>query len=159
MTTKKTFKGHSDYVMKVTFNPKDPNTFASASSDSTIKMWSINNPLPNFTLEGHREGVNDIDFYHGLDKPFLISGSDDKSVKIWDYLLKSCVHTIERHTYSVTSVAFLPGVPFFVSGSEDGIYILVYWRREFRLYGLKYFFFIKGQLDYGTRIPIAWRLR
>jgi coatomer subunit beta' len=32
------FEGHSHYVMQVTFNPKDNNTFASASLDRTIKV-------------------------------------------------------------------------------------------------------------------------
>ena len=33
-----TFEGHSHYVMMVAFNPKDANTFASASLDRTIKV-------------------------------------------------------------------------------------------------------------------------
>jgi coatomer subunit beta' len=32
------FEGHSHYVMQVVFNPKDTNTFASASLDRTIKV-------------------------------------------------------------------------------------------------------------------------
>lgn len=32
------FEGHSHYVMQVTFNPKDTNTFASASLDRSIKV-------------------------------------------------------------------------------------------------------------------------
>ena len=32
------FEGHSHYVMHVTFNPKDTNTFASASLDRSIKV-------------------------------------------------------------------------------------------------------------------------
>ena len=32
------FEGHSHYVMQVTLNPKDNNTFASASLDRTIKV-------------------------------------------------------------------------------------------------------------------------
>lgn len=32
------FEGHSHYIMQVTFNPKDTNTFASASLDRTIKV-------------------------------------------------------------------------------------------------------------------------
>nr|GMC71175.1 coatomer subunit beta'-2 [Ipomoea batatas]GMC74928.1 coatomer subunit beta'-2 [Ipomoea batatas]GMC77630.1 coatomer subunit beta'-2 [Ipomoea batatas] len=35
------FEGHSHYVMQVTFNPKDTNTFASASLDRTIKVRDI----------------------------------------------------------------------------------------------------------------------
>jgi coatomer subunit beta' len=33
-----TFEGHNHYVMMVMFNPKDANTFASASLDKTIKV-------------------------------------------------------------------------------------------------------------------------
>lgn len=33
------FEGHSHYVMQVAFNPKDTNTFASASLDRTIKVY------------------------------------------------------------------------------------------------------------------------
>ena len=33
-----TFEGHSHYVMQVEFNPKDSNTFASASLDRSIKV-------------------------------------------------------------------------------------------------------------------------
>jgi WD40 repeat protein len=32
------FEGHSHYVMQVIFNPKDANTFASASLDRTVKV-------------------------------------------------------------------------------------------------------------------------
>ncbi len=35
------FEGHSHFVMHVTFNPKDGNTFASASMDRTVKVWNI----------------------------------------------------------------------------------------------------------------------
>lgn len=35
------FEGHSHYVMQVTFNPKDTNTFASASLDRTIKVRTL----------------------------------------------------------------------------------------------------------------------
>jgi coatomer subunit beta' len=32
------FEGHTHYVMQVTFNPKDSNSFASASLDRTVKV-------------------------------------------------------------------------------------------------------------------------
>lgn len=51
--------------MQVVFNPKDTNTFASASLDRTIKVWSIGQPTPNFTLEGHDKGVNCVDYFNG----------------------------------------------------------------------------------------------
>ncbi len=50
---------------QVVFNPKDTNTFASASLDRTVKVWSLGQPVPNYTLEGHEKGVNTIDYYTG----------------------------------------------------------------------------------------------
>lgn len=64
--------------MQVTFNPKDTNTFASCSLDKTVKVWNLGSSTPNYTLEGHKNGVNCVDYYTGADKPYLISGADDK---------------------------------------------------------------------------------
>jgi len=48
-------------------------------------VWQLGSPNPNFTLEGHEKGVNCVDYYTGGDKPYLISGADDRLCKIWDY--------------------------------------------------------------------------
>lgn len=77
--------------IQVTFNPKDTSTFASASLDRTVKVWSIGQPTPNFTLEGHEKGVNCVDYFSGGDRPYLLSGADDKLAKVWDYQTKACV--------------------------------------------------------------------
>jgi hypothetical protein len=108
--------------MMVTFNPKDPNTFASASLDKTIKIWGLGSSVPYFTLEGHEKGVNCIDYYHGAEKPYLISGADDKTVKIWDYQNKACVQTLEGHSQNVSVACFHPELPIILSGSEDGMH-------------------------------------
>ena len=79
--------------MQVVFNAKDANTFCSASLDRTLKVWQLGSNQPNFTLEGHEKGVNCVDYYTGGDKPYLISGADDRMVKIWDYQNKTCVQT------------------------------------------------------------------
>lgn len=55
----------SPSTAQVAFNPKDTNTFASASLDRTIKVWSVGQPTPNFTLEGHEKGVNCVDYFNG----------------------------------------------------------------------------------------------
>ena len=60
---------HTPACMQVTFNPKDSNTFASASLDRTVKVWSIGQPTPNFTLEGHEKGVNAVDYFTGGERP------------------------------------------------------------------------------------------
>lgn len=30
-----------------------------------VQVWSIGQPTPNFTLEGHDKGVNCVDYYNG----------------------------------------------------------------------------------------------
>lgn len=83
------FDGHSHYVMQVKINPKDTNTFASASLDRTIKVWGLGSPVPHYTLEGHERGVNCVDYYPSGDKPYILSGADDRTVKIWDYQVRT----------------------------------------------------------------------
>mmetsp|Transcript_9633 Transcript_9633/g.16933 ORF Transcript_9633/g.16933 Transcript_9633/m.16933 type:complete len:309 (+) Transcript_9633:115-1041(+) len=114
------FEGHTHYVMQVKWNPKDGNTFASASLDKSVKMWSIGSPLPTASLEGHEAGVNAIDFYPGESKSYLVSSADDHKLKVWDYQGKCCVETLDGHTGNVSAVCYHPKLPVIVSGSEDG---------------------------------------
>ena len=106
--------------MNLAVNPKDPNTFASACLDKTVKVWSLTSGVPNYTLEAHEKGVNYVEYYHGPDKPYIVTTGDDRTVKIWDYHSKSCVQTLEGHTGNVSFAVFHPSLPIIVSGSEDG---------------------------------------
>ncbi|KAG5354790.1 Coatomer subunit beta' [Yarrowia sp. B02] len=123
-TMERQYLGHSHYIMYVAFNPKDTNTFASACLDRTVKVWSLSGAStvsrPNFTLEAHATaGVNFVEYYPGADKPYLITSSDDKTVKVWDYQTKACVATMEGHTNNVSFAVFHPDLPVIISGAED----------------------------------------
>ncbi|KAL3840909.1 hypothetical protein ACJIZ3_025500 [Penstemon smallii] len=153
------FEGHSHYVMQVTFNPKDTNTFASASLDRTIKIWNLGSPDPNFTLDAHLKGVNCVDYFTGGDKPFLITGSDDHTAKVWDYQTKSCVQTLEGHTHNVSAVCFHPELPIIITGSEDGT-VRIWHSTTYRLentlnYGLERVWAI-GYLKSSRRVVIGY---
>lgn len=88
--------------------------------DKTVKLWNLTTDgKANMTITGHKSSVNAIDFYKG-DRPHFATGSDDKTVKIWDYQTKQCLATIESHTMSVTSVFFHPELPIIFSTSQDG---------------------------------------
>ena len=63
--------------------------------------------------------VNAVDYYHGGDKPYLISGADDRLIKIWDYQNKACVATLDGHAHNVSAVCFHPELPIIITGSED----------------------------------------
>ncbi|KAI8649765.1 hypothetical protein NCS55_01439400 [Fusarium keratoplasticum] len=70
------------------------------------------------TLEGHYHSVTSVAF--SADGQRLASGSDDKTVKVWDAATGACVQTLEGHGYSVTSVAFSADGQRLASGSHDG---------------------------------------
>lgn len=115
------FEGHSHYVMGLAINPKDTNTFASACLDRTVKIWSLGSGHANFTLEAHEtKGVNHVDYYPAADKPYILTTSDDKTVKIWDYTTKALIATLEGHTSNVSFACYHPELPIIISGSEDG---------------------------------------
>ncbi|CAF1337485.1 unnamed protein product [Rotaria sp. Silwood1] len=125
---KQTFEGHTHYVMQIAINPKDDNSFASASLDRTVKVWQLESTQPTFTLEGHEKGVNCVNYCSDCDKPYVVSGGDDHLVKIWDYQNQVCVKTLEGHSQNVGCVAFHPELPIILSGSEDGTVKL--WRSD-----------------------------
>jgi coatomer subunit beta' len=126
------FEGHGHYVMGLAINPKDTNTFASASLDRTVKIWSLGSPTPNFTLEAHEtKGVNHVDYYPHSDKPYLLTTSDDRTIKIWDYTTKSLIATLEGHTNNVSFACYHPELPVIISGSEDG-YIRIWHANTYR---------------------------
>jgi len=68
----------------------------------------------------------------GGDRPYLVSGADDKTVRVWDYQTKGCVQVLEGHTHNVSTVCFHPEKPIIISGSEDGT-IRVFHSTTFRL--------------------------
>ncbi|KAJ9105862.1 hypothetical protein QFC20_004197 [Naganishia adeliensis] len=115
-----TFEGHTHYIMSLAFNPKDPQTFASACLDHTVKVWSLGSSVANYSLEAHEKGVNYVEYYHGGDRPYMVTTGDDRTVKIWDYQNKSCVQTLEGHSANVSFAIFHPSLPIIISGSEDG---------------------------------------
>eukprot|EP00920_Eleutheroschizon_duboscqi_P025546 GHVT01062852.1.p1 GENE.GHVT01062852.1~~GHVT01062852.1.p1 ORF type:complete len:966 (-),score=220.35 GHVT01062852.1:995-3892(-) len=123
------FEGHAHYIMMVAWNPKDPHLFASASLDRSIKVWGVPTGIaaglvmvdtPHYALLGHERGVNCIEYSPSGDRPYLLSGSDDKTVRVWDYQTKQCLQVLSGHSKNVTAVCFHPHLPLIFSGAEDG---------------------------------------
>jgi WD40 repeat protein len=70
--------------------------------------------------------------------------SRGRLIKIWDYLSKSCIQTLEGHTSNVSFAIFHPSLPILVSGSEDGT-VKIWHSSTYRL---------ENTLDYG--LERAW---
>jgi WD40 repeat protein len=78
------------------------------------------------TLEGHTESVWGVAF--SPDGRTLVSGSQDKTIKLWDLSSGKVLQTLEGHTESVWGVAFSPDGYTLASGSEDSTIKL--WRLQ-----------------------------
>ncbi|MDJ0539738.1 MAG: WD40 repeat domain-containing protein, partial [Microcystis sp. M53603_WE2] len=73
-------------------------------------------------LEGHDSAVTSVNF--SPDGKTLVSGSDDKTIKLWNVETGQKLHTLKGHDGTVYSVNFSPDGKTLVSGSDDGTIIL-----------------------------------
>jgi WD40 repeat protein len=69
------------------------------------------------TLEGHSGYVYSVCF--SKDDKLVVSGSKDKTLRLWDVASGKCVKTLEGHSDPVTSVCFSKDDKLVVSGSDD----------------------------------------
>ncbi|MCJ1312778.1 hypothetical protein MMC25_006454 [Agyrium rufum] len=98
-------------------------------SDRNIALWEpLNNEYRGVTqlLCGHNDKVNAVRFFgpQGLDFPVLVTGSSDKSIRVWtgndpagDWI---CQETLTNHAASINCLAVIVGTSIFVSGAADG---------------------------------------
>ena len=99
-----TLTGHKSYVWSITKikgyhnDYNNDNIIASGSTDSTIKVWDIEEEDCLFTLTGHLFTV--IALIQG-NNGTLISGSYDKTIKIWDLEEQVCVTTLVEHNNAI----------------------------------------------------------
>ena len=81
------------------------------SIDLSKKIFS------NGILEGHTSVVNSVGFNH--DDTKIVSGSYDRTIRVWNVATGECILTLEGHTGEVTSVVFNHDGTKIVSGSWD----------------------------------------
>ncbi|WP_159788513.1 AAA family ATPase [Sodalinema gerasimenkoae] len=114
--------GSTGSVNWVSFSPEG-DWIASASSDNRIRLWTLDGEL-NQVLQGHTARVNWVSFSPEGMPLQLVSGSDDRTVRLWqfDEGQEEFVNTevFKGHGDSVLSVLFSPRQEVVASASKDG---------------------------------------
>ncbi|TVY39036.1 putative U3 small nucleolar RNA-associated protein [Lachnellula occidentalis] len=113
-----TRKAHDKDINAIDIN-HNGQLFASASQDRTVKIWSVEEGEVQGVLRGHRRGVWTVKFAPkdtptivgdsgpAAGKGLILTGSGDKTLKIWSLSDYTCLRTFEGHTHSVLKVAWL----------------------------------------------------
>ncbi|KAM0843779.1 hypothetical protein ACQ4PT_057481 [Festuca glaucescens] len=122
----RTFQAHSKWVESVKFNPlATSNTFASASRDGTIKIWSMFSDTPITTLECGMAELTSVHYFvvHG-NQEFIVAGSATGTACIWDLGMETCIRNVnglQEKWCTVAVVNCLPRHPILVTVSQDHI--------------------------------------
>ena len=114
--------GHDKPVTSVAVSP-DGQTFASASDDSTIFLWSLTTGQPlDQPLTGHTSPVDSIAF--GPNGQTLVSGGADGEILLWQVATATLLRRFETTGEGVAGVAFSPDGASVASAHFDGTVLL-----------------------------------
>ena len=107
---------HRGPVLGMALHPNG-GVLATASADSTVKLWHIPGIEPIRSLEGHRGAVEDVKFSpHGT---LLVSCGADSTIRLWDPASGRPMGVLEASA-SVLDVAFDPSGSRLASASDGG---------------------------------------
>jgi WD40 repeat protein/serine/threonine protein kinase len=110
--------GHTDGLTALAIS-RDCSILATASDDSTARVWDLRTARSVAVLRGHTAAVWAIAL--SADSSLVATGSADKTVRVWDARTGKQLQQFNGHTGIVYAVAFSPtaGRVRLVSGSRD----------------------------------------
>ena len=111
--------GHDQGVKAIKVSKNEKFLF-SASMDTTIKMWSIEQRIEMDTFVGHSLTVQALSISH--DDSFLFSGSNDFDIKLWsirENFKKNIEREVKTQDCQITALAINPAGDTIITSSEE----------------------------------------
>lgn len=116
LTLIKTFKGHLMGVTGLSYNP-NKHILATASDDSTWKLWTIPNGELIMSGEGHQDWLGDCCFHPS--NQFIATCSGDGEVKVWDIINAKSAISFCEHPQAAWALDYHHTGDFLLSCSMD----------------------------------------
>jgi U3 small nucleolar RNA-associated protein 13 len=127
--------GHRDTVLSLAANSQG-RMLASGAKDNSARLWVPRNSELTWacvaTCEGHAESVGAVVFERDDVPRFLFTGSQDRTIKVWDLssvpaevgatlvpVRCKSVNTTRAHEKDINALDSSPGGALLVSGSQD----------------------------------------
>ena len=112
----RTLKNFNKGITTITFSTDSQNLIA-AYLDGTIRVWRLDSMKPVNNFYGHSDMINCSSYSHTSDS--LITGSSDRSVKLWD-ITKGIANKTFPGWSTCYSVDAVPYGSVFATGHNDG---------------------------------------
>lgn len=103
-------------IAGVWYSLSRPVAITKSSPSQPIEKTSENSDQP-YTLKGHSSDVNSVTF--SPDGQMLVTGSDDRTIKLWNLTTKQEIRTLVGHSSYIYAIAISPDGQIIASGSVD----------------------------------------
>jgi WD40 repeat protein len=110
-----TLEGHTDGITAIAYAP-DSATLATASIDSTARIWDAATGAMQHVLKGHTAGITAIAY--APNGRLIATASDDQTARLWG-TAGNLIATLAGHMGRITTLAFAPDSRLLATGSDD----------------------------------------
>ena len=113
--------GHKKDVLSVALSADD-RQIITGGLDKEIKIWNTRSELKHTVdKQQHEDAVSCVRFYHAKKPAICVTASWDKTIKVWDNLYMTLLHTFTGHKAQVTTLDIVENSAYLASGSRDGM--------------------------------------
>jgi len=108
----------SGFMTTVAFNPNNDQIMATGSSECAVTIWDLANSVELFVFpDSHRRPITCLEF--SPNGKFLVSGSEDGTLLVWDAELGTQFYQLKGPAVSVTGVSWSPNGQLIAASSDD----------------------------------------